>query len=184
MSWKRYSEFRWWELEFRKWHRILVYSSIDGRCYNDKCWWKNRGWTRERHIKSSWGVGGWMGALLCAKWAHFDWVVKGGCPKSFSTREIQVYKVSRETLQTKDKLFHSRPSCETLESMASMAIYGSYRFLSRQTVVNIKSPHILWQSFKMFNIFRPIVDSHIFIPIFRIFWWICPDFIFRPNAEQ
>ena len=129
MSWKRHWEFRWQELEFRKWHRILVYNSIDGRCYNDKYWWKNRGWTRERHIRGSWGVGGWMRALLCAEWAHFDWVVKGGCPKSFSTREIQVYKVSRETLQTKDKLFHSRPSCETLESMASMAIYGSYRFL-------------------------------------------------------
>src|ERR1700683_2746336 len=70
-----------------------------------------------------------MGALLCAEWAHFDQVVKGGVPKSFSTREIQVYKVSKETLQTKNKLSHSRPSCETLESMASMAIYGGYKFL-------------------------------------------------------
>ena len=184
MSWKRYSEFRWWELEFRKWHRILVYSSIDGRCYNDKCWWKNRGWTRERHIKSSWGVGGWMGALLCAKWAHFDWVVKGGCPKSFSTREIQVYKVSREILQTKNKLSHSRPSCETLESMASMAIYGSYRFLSRQTVVNIKSPHIYLQSFKIFWIVTLIGSFRISIAIFRNIQHMCENFIFKPNVKQ
>ena len=102
MSWKRYSEFRWWELEFRKWHRILVYSSIDSGHYNDKCWRKNGGWTRERHIGGSWGVGGQMGASLCAEWAHFDWVVKGGCSELFSTREIQVYKVFLPGLSPED----------------------------------------------------------------------------------
>ena len=48
---------------------------------------------------------------------------------------------------------------------------------ARQTTVNIKSPHILRQCFKIFKIFIPIENSRIFIPIFRVFKYIYTEFI-------
>ena len=48
---------------------------------------------------------------------------------------------------------------------------------TQQTVVNIKSPHILRQCFKIIKIFIPIENSHIFIPIFRVFKYIYTEFI-------
>src|ERR1700691_4952062 len=48
---------------------------------------------------------------------------------------------------------------------------------TRQTAMNIKSPHILPQSFKLLRIFRPIVNSCMCKVIFRIFQHICMNFI-------
>jgi hypothetical protein len=48
---------------------------------------------------------------------------------------------------------------------------------TRQTVVNIKPPHILPQPFKLLRIFRPLVNSCMCKVIFRIFQHICMNFI-------
>ena len=44
-----------------KWHKIWIYSSIDGGCNNDK-WFAN----------GVGAVGGWMGTLFSGEWVHFD----------------------------------------------------------------------------------------------------------------
>jgi hypothetical protein len=46
-----------------------------------------------------------------------------------------------------------------------------------QQTVNIKSPHILQQCFKIFKIFILIENSHIFIPIFRVLKYIHIEFV-------
>jgi hypothetical protein len=75
----------WWlwdRNKLGKWCRILIYSGIGGSCDNNKCWWNNRDGTRAGHFRGEQGIGGWMGTLFYSQSAHFDLIVKGGCPKS------------------------------------------------------------------------------------------------------
>src|ERR1700692_233755 len=52
---------------------------------------------------------------------------------------------------------------------------------SRQTAVNIKSPHMYWQSFIIFSILKLVCDCRIFVTLFRIFQYICADCIYFNN---